>query len=109
MDLYELRTGFKDWSRVMPIPEICSWVHGQILLDLETDRLIDSWKFEEWKDETEEKIVEDLGQEMRDECFETAFDNGFNNGKTEGLDEGRTEGYKEGYADARKYYEGLRP
>ena len=105
MDSYELRTGFKDWySFDLPIP-----LMSRGRLDLEAANLIDSWKFEEWKDRTEEDLTERIGCDIRDECFESAFDEGFTDGKSEGLEEGKVEGFKEGYANARDYYGGLRP
>ena len=114
MDLHELRTGFKDWSPVMPIPLMYKLRAGfsigeRTYLDVETDRLIDSWSLDDWMEETEENFSSDIKEGVTDEVYQDAFDRGFEDGESQGRSDGKTEGYKEGYADARKYYESLRP
>ena len=61
MDLYELRTGFKDWSPVMPIPLMYKLRAGfsigeRTYLDVAMNRLIDSWKFEEYFTKTAARL-----------------------------------------------------
>ena len=101
MDLYELRTGFKDWRPIMSIPEkkcrtypIRKW-----LFDQEADRLIDSWILKELKERNDKEI---------DEFCKDAFKEGFTEGESQGIESGKVEGYKEGYADARNYYEEMK-